>query len=240
MNDTTSTEVEAEELEETRMMARMNWLRAWVLGANDGIVSTAALVVGVAAATNDRTALLAAGFAGIAAGALSMAVGEYVSVSSQRDAERAQLEREKKWHTDRPEYELEQLARLHMETGMDKATARAAAEQQTAHDPLAAHARAHLGIDPKELVNPWHAALASLVAFTLGGAIPVILVVLVDNSWQIPATYVAVILALILTGWSAAHLGKAGALRAILRNVAGGTAAMGITYLIGLAVGTAL
>ncbi|PKQ26292.1 MAG: hypothetical protein CVT64_04145 [Actinobacteria bacterium HGW-Actinobacteria-4] len=222
--------------DEAKVTSRKNWLRAGVLGANDGIVSMAALVIGVAAAA-DRPEILVAGLAGLAAGALSMAVGEYVSVSSQRDAEEAQLARERKWHADRPDWELEQLAALHMETGMDKKTAMAAAKQQTAHDPLAAHARAHLGIDPEELVSPVQAGFASMVAFTLGGLAPVVTILYTSATVRVPLTFVTVLIALALTGWASARLGHAGKLRAIARNLIGGSLAMSITYGIGTLVG---
>lgn len=229
------------EPDETRITARLNGLRAGVLGANDGIVSIAALVVGVAAATPDNhAAILTAGVAGLTAGALSMGVGEYVSVSSQRDAEEAQLERETRWHDERPEWELEQLAQLHMSTGMSEDTAKKAAEEQTAHDAVGIHALMHLGIDPKALVSPVQAALASLVAFTVGGAIPLIAILLATPSLQVPVTFVAVMVALILTGTSSAWIAHSPYPRAILRNVVGGTLAMAITYGIGFLVGGAI
>ncbi|WP_062288674.1 VIT1/CCC1 transporter family protein [Demequina phytophila] len=226
--------------DEEAVSGRLNALRAGVLGANDGIVSIAALLVGVVAATDDAGVILTTALAGIAAGALSMGVGEYVSVSSQRDAEKAQLEREKMWHDHRPEWELDQLARLHMETGMSEATARAAAIEQTAFDPLAAHARAHLGIDPEELVNPWHAAFASLGAFTLGGIFPLLTAVLAPDAFKVPLTFAVVIVALAVSGTVSARLGHAPRLRAIVRNVLGGSLAMAITYGIGTFAGTAL
>ncbi|WP_156160672.1 VIT1/CCC1 transporter family protein [Demequina soli] len=226
--------------DEEAVSGRLNALRAGVLGANDGIVSIAALLVGVVAATNDATVILTTALAGIAAGALSMGVGEYVSVSSQRDAEKAQLEREKVWHDSRPEWELDQLTRLHMETGMSEDTARRAAVEQTAHDPLAAHARAHLGIDPEELVNPWHAAFASLCAFTLGGIFPLLTAVLAPDSLKVVLTFAVVIVALAVSGTVSARLGHAPRLRAIVRNVLGGSLAMLITYGIGSFAGTAL
>ncbi|WP_062466821.1 VIT1/CCC1 transporter family protein [Demequina maris] len=219
--------------DEEAVSGRLNALRAGVLGANDGIVSVAALLVGVVAATDNASIILTTAVAGIAAGALSMGVGEYVSVSSQRDAEQAQLERERAWHDHRPEWELEQLTRLHMETGMSEATARQAAIEQTAHDPLAAHARAHLGIDPEELVNPWHAAFASLGAFTLGGIFPLLTAVLAPHDLKAPLTFAVVIVALAISGTVSARLGHAPRLRAIVRNVIGGSLAMAITYGIG-------
>ena len=226
--------------DEDAVSGRLNALRAGVLGANDGIVSIAALLVGVVAATDDAAIILTTALAGIAAGALSMGVGEYVSVSSQRDAERAQLARERMWHDHRPEWELDQLTRLHMETGMSEATARAAAIEQTAFDPLAAHARAHLGIDPEELVNPWHAAFASLAAFTLGGIFPLLTAVLAPHDLKVGLTFGVVVIALAISGTVSARLGHAPRLRAILRNVVGGSLAMAITYGIGSIVGTGL
>lgn len=226
--------------DEDRVSSRLNWLRAGVLGANDGIVSMAALLVGVAAASPGPGAILTAGIAGIAAGALSMGIGEYVSVSSQRDAERAQLAREAKWQRDRPEWELEQLVRLNMETGMSEQTARTAAVEQHAKDPVAIHAKMHLGIDPDDLVSPTHAGIASLVAFTAGGVPPLLTALLLPSALAIPATFVTVLIALGITGWVGARLGHAARGKAIARNMVGGALAMAITYGIGLAVGTTL
>ncbi len=226
--------------EEQRLAQRLNKLRAAVLGANDGIVSIAALVIGVAAASSSHSAIATAGFAGMAAGALSMAVGEYVSVHSQRDAEEAQLEREKKWQEDRPEWELAQLTRLHMETGMSEATARRAAKEQTDHDPLGAHARAHLGIDPDELVNPAHAGVASLIAFAIGGTAPILAILLGGEGFRIPLTFGVVLVALATTGTFSARIANSPYPRAIIRNVIGGSLAMAITYGIGAVVGHTL
>ncbi len=223
--------------DEDKVSGRLNALRAGVLGANDGIVSIAALLVGVVAAKPSDGVILTAAVAGIAAGALSMAVGEYVSVSSQRDAEQAQLERERQWHDHRPDWELEQLTQLHMETGMSEATARQAAIEQTKFDPIAAHARAHLGIDPDELVNPWHAAFASLIAFTLGGIFPLLTAVLAPVGLKVPLTFAVVAVALAISGVTSARLGHAPRLRAIARNVLGGSLAMAITWGIGTFVG---
>ncbi|MFN3865967.1 MAG: VIT family protein [Demequina sp.] len=226
------------EPDEARITGRLNGLRAGVLGANDGIVSIAALVVGVAAATPDNhAAILAAGVAGLTAGALSMGVGEFVSVSSQRDAEKAQLAREKRWHDERPEWELEQLARLNMRTGMSEPTAKLAAQEQTAHDALGIHALMHLGIDPKVLVSPVQAGLASLGAFTLGGVIPLMMILLASPTLQVPLTFAAVVFALALTGTSSAWIAHSPYPRAVMRNIVGGTLAMAITYGIGHMVG---
>ncbi len=228
-------------VEEERLGIRLNWLRAAVLGANDGIVSIAALVVGVAAAAPESpTAILLAGVAALVAGALSMGVGEYVSVSAQRDSEDAQLARERRWHDERPEWELEQLKQIHMSTGMSEQTASAAAIEQTAQDPLAIHALMHLGIDPDELVSPHNAAIASLLAFSAGGAVPLLTVILTTSSWQVPATFAIVVVMLVVTGFSSAALGRAPRTRAILRNVIGGSLAMGITFVVGHLLGVAV
>ncbi|WP_084130170.1 VIT family protein [Demequina sp. NBRC 110055] len=235
------TPADTHHIDEESVSRRLNALRAAVLGANDGIVSIAGLVIGVAAATPDNHgAILAAGVAGLVAGALSMAVGEYVSVSSQSDAEKSQLRREHRWHQVRPEWELEQLVELNMETGMSEETARKAAEEQTAHDPVAIHARMHLGIDPDEITNPWHAGWASLLAFSAGGLLPLLTILLVPTAWQIPTTYVAVIVALALTGFEAARWAHSPRKRSVLRNIAGGTLAMGITWVIGSLLGVAV
>ena len=226
--------------DEAAISARLNWLRAGVLGANDGIVSMAALLVGVAAAGPDRTAVLTAGIAGIAAGALSMGVGEFVSVSSQRDAEDAQIAREKVWQNARPQWELEQLVRLNMDTGMSEDVARMAAREQMEHDALGIHARMHLGIDPDELTEPWHAGFASFVAFSIGGLIPTLSVLFAPASVRIPFTFVAVVLALATTGVISARVAHSPRTRAIIRNVLGGSVAMAITYGIGTLVGTHL
>lgn len=216
---------------------RLNWLRAGVLGANDGIISTAGLVVGVAGATTSRAAILAAGVAGLLAGSLSMAAGEYVSVSSQRDSERAALEAERRELAEEPEAELEELTELLEARGLGRELARAAAVQLTERDALKAHARVELGINPDELANPWHAAFASLVAFTVGALLPLLAIVLPGPSQRVPVTVAAVLAALTLCGVISAWLGGAPALRAVLRNVAGGALAMAVTYAVGTWLG---
>ncbi|MGI5442474.1 VIT1/CCC1 transporter family protein [Streptomyces shenzhenensis] len=217
--------------------SRLNWLRAAVLGANDGIVSTAGLVVGVAGATSDRAALLTAGLAGLLAGSMSMAAGEYVSVSTQRDSERAALAVEKRELREQPQAELEELTGLLEERGLSREVAREAAEQYTARDALRAHARVELGIDPDELSNPWHAAWASFLAFTVGALLPLLAIVLLPADRRLPVTVAAVLASLVLTGWSSARLGAAAPGRAVLRNVAGGALAMGVTYAVGTLLG---
>jgi len=215
----------------------LNWLRAGVLGANDGIVSEAGIVVGVAAATTTLSAIATAGIAGLVAGAMSMAVGEYVSVSSQRDSEKALLALERHELATMPDEEFEELVGLHVQTGLSPELARRVAEEQTAHDALAAHARLELGISPDELTNPWHAAVASMTAFTLGGLLPVLVICLTPPAWRIVLTFAAVLLALAGTGSVSARLGRAPRLRAILRNLLGGSLAMAITYGVGALVG---
>lgn len=216
---------------------RINALRAAVLGANDGIVSTAGLVMGVAGATSDRTALLIAGAAGLVAGAMSMGTGEYVSVSTQRDAEKSILKLEADELVAMPETEERELGLMLQAKGLSPALATQVARELTEHDALAAHAEFEFGIDPDELTNPWHAAWASMFAFTLGALLPLLCVLLVPASLRIAVTVGAVALALVLTGFVSAKLSLSPRLRAILRNVGGGLLAMGVTYLIGTLVG---
>ena len=219
---------------------KLNWLRAAVLGANDGIVSTAGIVIGVAAATVERGPVLTAGIAGLAAGALSMAVGEYVSVSTQRDTERALLETETQELKLQPDAELDELAALYEARGLSADTARQAATELTAHDPLAAHAELELRLDPEQLTNPWLAAVSSAVSFTIGALLPLIAILLPPASTRIAITVAAVLLALALTGWVAARLGGAKPLLPILRVTIGGALAMAITFGIGHLVGATI
>ncbi len=219
---------------------RLNWLRAAVLGANDGIVSTAGVVMGVAGATTDHTAILIAGVAALTAGALSMAAGEYVSVSTQRDSEKAMLALEAEELERMPETEQRELARMWRDKGLSRQTADLVAAELTAHDALRAHAEIEFGIDPNELTNPWHAAWASMVAFTVGGLIPLLIVAFTPEAARIAVTVGVVAFALGLAGWVSARLGISPRLPAIIRNVSGGLLAVGITYLIGAVVGTRL
>ncbi|MFD4527199.1 VIT family protein [Streptomyces sp. NPDC058470] len=215
----------------------MNWLRAAVLGANDGIVSTAGIVVGVAGATSDRSVLFTAGLAGLLAGSMSMAAGEYVSVSTQLDSEKAALAVEKRELREEPEAELEELTQLLQGRGLTRDVAFEAAEQLTQRDALQAHARVELGIDPDDLTNPWHAAWASFLSFTIGALLPLLAIVLPPSDWRVPVTVLSVLAALVLTGWVSAGLGAAGARRAVLRNVSGGALAMAVTYAAGVLLG---
>lgn len=213
--------------------AKLNWLRAAVLGANDGIVSVAGLVVGVAGATTSQTVILAAGVAGIVAGAISMAAGEYVSVSSSRDTEKALLKKEHQALKDFPEEELEELAQIYQRKGLTKSTAELVARELTKNDAFAAHVDAELGINPDELTNPWHAAIASALAFLLGSVVPLIVIVLSPGPYRVPVTFTAVIIALVITGIVSAKVSGANILKATIRVVFGGALAMIVTYTVG-------
>lgn len=219
------------------MSGRLNWLRAGVLGANDGIVSTAGVVVGFAAATSDRGAIILAGIAALSAGALSMAAGEYVSVSTQRDSERALIQLERQELQDDPEGELAELAEMYEHKGLSHDLARQVAVELTAKDPLIAHADIEFGIDPDDLTNPWAAAGASMSAFIVGALLPLLTISFSPASLRTFVTVAAVAVALVLTGWASARLGRSPAPRAIARNVVGGLLAMVVTYAIGAVVG---
>lgn len=216
---------------------RLNWLRAGVLGANDGIVSIAALVVGVAAATSDTGPILIAGTAGIIAGSLSMALGEFVSVSSQRDSEASLIKRERQELEDNPEAELLELAELYQQRGLSAATAAAVAQELTEHDAVAAHLEAELGINELELTNPWHAAISSALSFLAGSALPMIAILLGPEDLRIPLTFAASLLALGLTGGIGAYLGQSPILRPVIRVMGGGALALAISWGIGTALG---
>lgn len=220
--------------------SKLNWLRAGVLGANDGIVSVAGIVIGVAAATAAREPILTAGVAGLTAGAVSMALGEYVSVSTQRDTEKALLAKERAELDEQPEEELEELAAIYEAKGLSADTAWQVATELTENDAFAAHVEAELGIDPEELTNPWHAALSSAVAFTLGALLPLLAIVLLPAHLRVPLTFVVVAAALALTGYLSAVVGDADRRAAVLRVTIGGVIAMAVTYLIGTLVGTAV
>ncbi len=223
-----------------RFSARLNWLRAGVLGANDGIVSTAGLVVGVAGATSDRASLVVAGVAALVAGALSMAGGEYVSVSTQRDTEQASLARERRELAEHPEEELAELAGFYRAKGLSAPLARQVAEELTGNDALEAHAQAELGLAPDGLASPWQAALSSFVAFVLGAVLPLLAITLPPTDARVAVTVVAVTLALAVTGTVSARLGGAAVRPAVLRNVGVGLLAMAVTFAIGSLVGTAV
>lgn len=217
---------------------RLNWLRAGVLGANDGIVSVAAVAVGVAGATTAVAAILTAGLAALVGGAISMALGEYVSVSSQRDSEHALIAKERRELAEMPEQELEELTGLYEAKGLTRETARQVAVELTEHDVLAAHLSAELGIDQDDVVSPWHAALASAVAFTLGGILPLIPILLLPAGIRVPVTFVVVIVALAVTGYVAAFIGGSSRWKATIRVVIGGALALIATFVIGALLGT--
>ncbi|MGO9098917.1 MAG: VIT family protein [Mycobacterium sp.] len=235
-----SAEIHPHEPHRGSFSARLNWLRAGVLGANDGIVSTAGIVVGVAAATVARGPIMTAGIAGLAAGAVSMALGEYVSVSAQRDTEQALLRQERHELRADPSAELDELTGLYEAKGLSAATARTVAEELTDHDPLIAHAEVELGFDPSDLTNPWHAALSSALAFSVGALLPLVAILAAPIALRIPVTVAAVLLALVVTGAVSARLGRAPKSRAVLRNFVGGGSALAITYVVGHLVGAAI
>lgn len=217
--------------------SKLNWLRAGVLGANDGIVSVAGLVVGVAGATSDRSAIVIAGVAGLVAGALSMAGGEYVSVSTQRDTERAMLRLEKQELRTMPEEEERELAGIYQERGLSPELAARVARELTEKDALRAHADAELRIDPNDLTNPWHAAFASMAAFTVGALLPLLAIVIPATSLRVWTCVAGVVIGLAITGFTSARLGSARAGRAVARNVGVGLLTMLVTYAVGLLFG---
>jgi VIT1/CCC1 family predicted Fe2+/Mn2+ transporter len=217
---------------------RLNWLRAGVLGANDGIVSVAAIAVGVAGATPQLAPILAASVAGLVGGAISMALGEYVSVSSQRDSERALIAKEKTELATMPHEELAELTKLYQDKGLTPQTARQVAEELTANDALSAHLDVELNIDQNDIVSPWRAAYASAIAFTIGGLLPLLAIILFPASMRIPATFVAVLVALAITGATGGYLGDSPISRPMVRVVVGGALALVATFLIGRLLGT--
>lgn len=218
--------------------AKLNSLRAAVLGADDGIVSVSGIVIGVASASASSAVILTSGIAGLAAGALSMAAGEFVSVSSQRDTEKALLSKERSELRDYPVEELAELENLYVAKGLKRTTAKQVAKELTAKDDFAAHIDAELKIDPDDLTNPWHAAIASALAFLVGAFIPLLTIVFAPAKYRIAVTFIAVVVALSLTGMISAQVGGANKTRATLRVIAGGVLAMAVTYGIGKIVGT--
>jgi vacuolar iron transporter family protein len=227
------------EAHEARLAARLNNLRAAVLGANDGIVSEAGLVIGVAGATTARGPLITAGLAGLAAGAVSMALGEYVSVSSQRDAERDQLALERHELAEDPAGELAELVALYRAKGLSATTARLVAEELTAADALAAHAEAELHLDPDDLVDPIRAAVASAVSFVLGATIPLLAITLPPAHWRVAVAVTVVLLTLTVAGLLVARVGGGRPGRAVLRVLVGGSVGLAFTYLVGHLAGVA-
>jgi VIT1/CCC1 family predicted Fe2+/Mn2+ transporter len=218
----------------------LNWLRAGVLGANDGIVSVAGIVVGVAGASAGRTVIFTAGLAGLVAGAVSMALGEYVSVSSQRDSESSQMAQETQELADSPGDELDELTGLYAARGLSLATARQVAEELTARDALTAHLDAELKIDPDDLAVPVQAAGASALSFTLGALLPLVAILLPPDVWRVPVCIAAVLVALAVTGTVSARLGGSSTGRAVLRVLVGGALGLALTFGIGHLFGAAV
>lgn len=223
---------------ETHLVARIGWLRAAVLGANDGIVSTASLIVGVAAASASTSDVLVAGIAGLVAGAMSMAAGEYVSVSSQFDTENADLERERQELASQPDFEREELAQIYMQRGLDQALARQVADQLMARDALGAHARDELGMSEVTSARPIQAAFTSAVTFAAGAALPLLAAVLMPHSMIVASVSVASLLFLALLGAIGARAGGAKIGKAVVRVTFWGAMAMAITAGIGTLFGT--
>ena len=212
---------------------KSNWLRAAVLGANDGILSTSSIAIGVAAASEFREPVILATLAGLVAGALSMAAGEYVSVSSQTDVEKADIEREKQELIEMPELELKRLAEIYEERGLKKETALLVAKELTAHDALGAHVRDELGINEISQANPLQAALASGAAFSVGGALPFLVTLFLPVHNMEYSLYGLAILFLALLGALAANTGGSSVIKAVLRVTFWGTIAMVLTALVG-------
>jgi VIT1/CCC1 family predicted Fe2+/Mn2+ transporter len=225
---------------ERHAIHRIGLLRASVLGANDGIISTACLILGVAAANSGRDAILTAGAAGLVAGAVSMALGEYVSVSSQRDSEKADIAKER-WELETmPEHELEELTTIFIEKGISPALARDVAEELTAKDALAIHLAEELGITEVSTARPVQAAVSSAVAFTLGSAIPLATAALTSDSTRITGTLITTTAALALLGYSGARFGRASKTKPVIRVVIGGLIAMAITMGVGSLFGAVI
>jgi VIT1/CCC1 family predicted Fe2+/Mn2+ transporter len=224
---------------ETHKSDRTGWLRAAVLGSNDAIVSTSSLMIGVAASEASTAAVVVAGVAGLVAGAMSMAVGEYVSVSSQRDSEEADVATEKHELETTPEAELKELAGIYMHRGLDPDLAMRVAKELTDHDDLAAHLRDELGIDPGRLARPLQAAVVSAASFATFAMIPILALVLVPSAWRLYSIPAASLVGLGVLGAFGAYLGGAPQLRAALRVTVGGAIAMAVTAGIGRALGLA-
>ena len=222
---------------ENHLVERIGWLRAAVLGANDGIISTASLILGVAFAAASRNDILLTGVAGLVAGAMSMAAGEYVSVSSQSDTEHADLAREKQELADDPAFEREELAQLYVGRGVEAGLAREVAQQLMARDALGAHARDELGISDATSARPVQAALASAATFTAGAAAPLLLVLVAPSQALIPVVSAGSLLFLSLLGAIGAKAGGAGLLRATIRVTFWGAFAMALTAGIGAVFG---
>ena len=224
---------------ERHVGGRAAWLRAAVLGANDGLISTASLMVGVAAADSSRSAIMVAGVAGLTAGALSMAAGEYVSVSAQRDTERADLELERRELEANPEAEREELARLYRERGLSDPLAEQVADELSRLDRLKVHAREELGFDSDALASPGQAAVVSALSFVIGAIVPILIMAIVPAGMRVPLTMAVTLVGLVALGSVGAKLGGAPQRRAALRVLVGGALALFISLGIGRLTGSA-
>ena len=225
---------------ESHLVSRIGWLRAAVLGANDGIVSTASLIVGVAAASATSSDVLIAGIAGLVAGAMSMAAGEYVSVSSQSDTEQADLAREQAELASQPDFEREEFAQIYVKRGLEPKLARQVADQLMAKDAIGAHARDELGISDVSAARPVQAALTSAATFSVGAAMPLLMVLVSPPSALVPVVSVASLAFLALLGAVGAQAGGANVIKATARVTFWGAMAMALTAGIGALVGTAV
>ena len=225
---------------EIHFSQRGNWLRAGVLGANDGLISTASLLMGMAAAKPDFQTLMLTGISALVAGAISMAAGEYVSVSSQSDTERADLEKEKRELAIHPEIELQELTDIYRKRGLSPELAAEVAAQLTAHNALDAHARDEIGITETAAANPLQASVASAAAFSVGAIIPVLVALMAPSNSMMLILAITTLIGLAILGWTSAHLGGAKFLPAIARVVIWGMLALGVTGLIGKLVGVSV
>ncbi len=220
------------------LASRLNWLRAGVLGANDGIISVAGLVIGVAAATTERSEIVTAGVAGLVAGAVSMSLGEYVSVSTQRDTERAVIAEERREIAEMPDVERLELVGMLRQRGLSPDLSEAVADELTERDALRAHLDVEFGIDQHDLANPWVAAGSSALAFTIGALLPLIAILVPPESARIPVAFVAVLIGLLVTGLLSAWVARSPRLAAVARLVVGGALAMAVTFGIGTLLDT--
>lgn len=235
-----STDATEVEVETHGMGEKLNRLRAAVLGANDGIVSTAAVVVGVAGATSSTREIFTAGLAALVGGAISMALGEYVSVSSQRDAEKAAVDSERALHAKDPKAEFAHLVQAYKNSGLSDETALAVARERTENDPLAAHLEVHYGIDEEDIVSPWSAGIASFLAFAVGAILPLLAIMVAPAAVRVVVCVVVTLIALAITGAISAKLGGAKPGRAVVRLVIGGGLALAGTFAVGSLFGTAV
>lgn len=235
-----STSIDSRAEQRKALARRLNWLRAGVLGANDGIVSTAGIVMGVAGATVESGPILIAGVAALVAGSISMAGGEYASVSAQRDSEIAALAKERKELKENPEGEMLELAEYYRHRGISESLSIQIAKELSAKDPIRAHAEAELGLSSDEHVSPGAAAIASFIAFALGSALPIVAIAGPWIDYREVATVASVVVALALTGYFGAKIGKARPIRAVVRNVVVSLLTMGIAFAIGTVLGVAV